>query len=103
MWIKNYKWHCFPLFGENWCVVGENEVFTKKRVVVRDPERMRVSNSYSNPVLVLLGEVSQQQNTLWAKVILSLANGVLSNTEHKVIYDPSLGHLPCNFVTSDSQ
>lgn len=55
MWIKNYKWHCFPLFGENWCVVGENEVFTKKRVVVRDPERMRVSNSYSNPVLVLLG------------------------------------------------
>ena len=56
MWIKNYKWHCSPLFGENRCVVGENEVFTKKRVAVRDPERMRVSNSYhSNPVLVLLG------------------------------------------------
>lgn len=53
---QKLKWHCSPLFGENWCVVGENEVFTKKRIAMRGPEKMRVSDSYHpKPVLVLLG------------------------------------------------
>lgn len=39
---QNSRWQYSPFLGESQFAVGENEIFTKKKVAVRDGEGMRV-------------------------------------------------------------